>query len=105
MSTPAKSDNHANYFQAFVPGKSQKLTVAASSAKSAAFQDTTSIVRVFSQQDCWIRFGTNPTAAANDGDSTFHPGGTFDYYGVTAGDKLACILDSVGGDLHITEGL
>jgi hypothetical protein len=105
MSTPAKSDKHGNYFQAFVPGKSHKITVTGTSQQTSAFQSTTSIVRVFVEQDAWIRTGENPTAAANDGDAMFMPGGMFDYIGVNAGDKLAIIFDSVGGDAHITEGL
>lgn len=105
MSSTVKSEKHANYFQAIVPGVSQKLTFTGTSQQSAAFQDTTTIIRVFVTQDAWVVTGSNPTAAADDGSSMFLPGGTWEYIGVEPGDKIAVILDSVGGDMHITEGL
>ena len=93
----------AQGFQALIPGTCQRVSYTASAAQSAALGNTV-IVQLYSTTDCWIKFGSNPTAVANDGTSVFLPGGMVICYGVTAGHKVSAIRDSASGDLHIVEG-
>lgn len=65
-------------------------------------QASTTLVRIFATQDCFIKVGVNPTAIANS--SMFVPGGIIDFIGVQPGDKIAVIRSSSDGTLYLTEG-
>lgn len=118
MSTGAESEFNAPNFQAVKPGKSCYVNFTNTSAQSPAFEerpeadnadltiDNTTLIRLFSTQDCWINLGANPTAIAGStskGDSFFLPGGIVDFVGVEPGWKLAVIRDTADGRLHINE--
>lgn len=100
-STKAIANQHET-FEAIIPGTSQKLTTSGASAQSAAVSDKTTLVRLFATNDCYVKFGINPTALA-DGTCVFIPGGIVDFLGITPGDKIATIQFASGGFLFITE--
>ena len=85
------------------PGVSQKVSFTATSAQATTAVVST-IVYLLSTQACWVVFGTNPTAAANDGASFFLAANQWRPYAITVGHKIAVIRDATNGDLHITEG-
>ncbi len=66
----------------------QKVTIAGTSAQSAAFNANTTFVRVYAEGACSIAFGTNPTA-----DTTLKQmaAGQSEFFGVVGGHKLAVI--------------
>lgn len=102
-STKAQANQH-DTFETIIPGVSQALPFTGASAQSAALGLSTTILRVFSNQDCFIKVASNPTALA-DGTSTFIPGGIIDFIGVSPGSKVAVISNGTNGTLYITEGL
>lgn len=84
-------------------GTSQVLSVGAASAAvtngvSANIHD----VRVVSTTNCWVTFGTAPTASAAAG-SIYLPAGVVEYFHVSPGQKLAAIQDSGSGTLSLAE--
>lgn len=56
-------------------------------------------VRVWSDQDCWVAFGTSAVATANDMPMTAKLPEFFD---VTPGDRVSAIQQSTGGTLYVT---
>lgn len=58
------------------------------SAQSAAFQSTTTVIRVVADANCHIAVGTNPTATLND--MLLRANVEYDFY-VTAGTKIAAV--------------
>lgn len=99
MSTEAYSDKQG--FQAIFPGTNQTIVTSGSSQQSSAFASLTSIIRVYCTQDCYLAFGTDPTASSS---SLFLPSGTIEYFGVYGGTKVAVLQVSASGNLYITEG-
>ena len=91
----------ANFPCLMLGGASQKVTIGAASAQSATFSDSTTIIRIFTTTDCYIKVATNPTATTSD---MFIAGGIIEYFGIEKGHKIAVIQDASGGTLHITEG-
>lgn len=81
----------------------QQVTFSGTSAQSSAFAATTKKVSLVSSQDCYIKFGTNPTATAGAG-SFFLPAKVVVKFGVEPGEKVAAIQSSAGGILSIAEG-
>jgi len=101
-STPVRAGTqNNNTFQTLYPSSPQKLTVTSSSTQSAAFGESVSVVRLFSTKDCYVKFGSTPTATSSD---IFLPGGIIQFFGVVPGEKLAVIRDTADGVLHILEG-
>ena len=45
-------------------GTNQSVSIGTSSAQSAAFADTTKVVRLSANNNCFLTFGTNPTATS-----------------------------------------
>ena len=82
----------------------QKVSFTGTSAQSATFQEKVRTIVVYATEDCWIKVGVNPTAAADDGSSVFIPASNYRPFIVEDSHKVAVIQDSAGGDLHITEG-
>jgi hypothetical protein len=89
-------------FQVITPGTYQKVTTSGTSAQSSATQGTTTIVQLYADQDCYVAFGSNPTATTS---TMFLPLGQILYVGVTPGHKIAVIQSTTAGTLFITEGL
>lgn len=78
----------------------QSVSVGATSAQaSSAFPENTRAVRVVCTVDCFVEFGSNPTAAANT--STFLPAGTVEYFAVYGAQKVALIRLSGDGTAYV----
>jgi hypothetical protein len=83
--------NYTVTYQAVVtpPLASQKIAITASSVQSAAFNASTTIIRVHCDAVCSVQIGgTNPTATTS---SARLAAGQTEYFMVTPGDKLAVI--------------
>ena len=104
MTKPMNQDVNAVYNGILRPveGAQQKVAFTDISAQSAVFK--TDIVTLFATQNCWVRFGSNPTAAANDGNSVYLAAFFYHAFSCVPGEKLAVIRDSANGDLHIAGG-
>lgn len=98
------TEGHSSVFQTIFPGKHQRISFTASAQASNAFQASTNVVEIFATQNCWVRFGEDPTAAASDGDSIPIPGGLKLTYGVSGGQKISVIRDTTNGTIDIIEG-
>lgn len=122
MSTGAKSDNNAQYFQAVVPKRSQYIDFTGTSKQSlpvfseastgnsgsAAAVKGTTLVSLYCTEDCWVLAGTNPVAVNPGAELTitaskFVVAGIVDFIGVNPGDIIAVIRDAASGRLHIGE--
>ena len=94
-------------FQSIHQGVCQAVDFDGTSEQATAFQNQTTLIRVFATEDCFIQIGlasgVGPTAAANT--SMFIPGGIIDFVGVPPGGgyQLAVIQSSQSGILYITE--
>jgi len=75
----------------------QTVAIGAASAQSAAFNATTSIVRVVSDVACSVHFGTNPTATTA---KMMLTAGVAEYFYVPKGEsyKVAVIANSLGSE-------
>lgn len=73
------------------PSPLQQVVVGAGSVQSAAFADTTRLVRVHSDVVCRVAFGLNPTAAAT---SMRLAAGSTEFFGVIPGHKVAVITST-----------
>ena len=105
MSKAPFRESGDNSFQTIIPGTHQRVAYTGASSQSAALNANTSVVELFSTTDCWIKFGTNPVAVANDGTSIPLRAGLRVTYGVpTKSDKIAVIRDVDSGNLDIVEG-
>lgn len=96
-----RKGNFDAFFDIIKPGSSVKIAFTGTSQQSAALPDLAEVAQFFATQDCWVRMGANPTAAVNDGNSFFIPGGIICHYGVKSDDKIAAIMDSTAGSLHV----
>lgn len=92
-------DGSLNLLPAIVPGTCSKVAIGASNAQSGAI--TAAVVRLVSSTDCHVKFGANPTAAA-DGASMFLPANSPEYFQFSSGNKIGVIQDAVAGNLFIT---
>ena len=88
-------------FQSIIPGFSYTISFSAASATSPAVESDTDVVRVFSTEDCFLKFGSSPTATTSD---MFLPAGIVEYFGMNPGDKIAVIRSVNNGLLYVTEG-
>ena len=104
MSKPRSVDEIALWNGIITPIKlaQQKITVTGTAALSEAFK--TQVATIYASQDCWLTFGSSPTAAVNDGNSCFHPAGFIKAYRTEIGEKLSVIRDTTNGVLHIQGG-
>lgn len=57
------------------------------------------LVRVASNADCWIAFGSNPTAVVDTG--IFLPAGVVEVWRMNKGDKISAVQDAAGGTLSV----
>ena len=115
-----KVDQHGLNVQAARPALSQNIAYS-TSTQSAAFQagppmnsydpsgapqtqpNNTTHVRLCATTDCWVSFGSNPTAAVGGATSILLPGLIPEYFWVVRGEKLAVIQNSAAGTLNIAE--
>ena len=67
------------------------ITIAASSAQSAAFNGATRVVRLHTDAICSVLFGADPTATANHKRLAAN---STEYFGVEPGIKVAVITNS-----------
>lgn len=114
-----ESDVHGFEVQAGRPYTSQVVAYSSTTAPSAAFQNTdvagrymqdgtpvqgnkTQHIRLCATSDCWIAFGTAPTAVAG-APSMYLPANVPEYFWVNYGEKVAVIRNTADGNLCITE--
>jgi len=98
--TTSGSSQQSNAFQAGDPG----FTYNADGTVNTNVQSFTQHIRVVATTNCWISFGTNPTAATSGaGGSILIPAYTPEYFFVNKGEKLAVIQDAASGTLNIAE--
>ena len=76
------------------------VAVSGTSAQSAAF--ASSEIQIVATTNCWLKFGTNPTAVANTDANQYLPANTIWTIKWTPGDKVAAIQDSVAGYIVVT---
>jgi len=67
-------------------------------AESAAI--VANMVRVCSDADCFVEFGSAPVAAADT--STYLPAKTPEYFAIESGWKVSVVQVSAGGNLYVT---
>ena len=108
MSKAGHIDNQRQAFQAIVPGGSfTQISFTAVSQQSVAIPSTCSLVWLFATQDCWIKYGANPTAADSDGTSFLLRGGFYRPFSIVydgTEKKIAVIRDAVSGELDLHFG-
>lgn len=73
------------------------------SVQSSAFSDNPRrfVVMLQPDEDCYVLFGSSPTATSSNG--TRLPSGSITFWEVIAEEKVAAIKDSTAGTLNITE--
>jgi len=116
-----KSDQHGFEVQASRPALSQTLSIGAGSVQSAAFQtyptsgsytpagsqitspNNTLHIRLVATSDCWVSFGTNPTAAIAGVASILLPTGVPEYFWVFPGERVAVTQNVGAGSLNVAE--
>lgn len=76
------------------------VAVAGASAQSTAMH--TREIMLVSTTNCWISFGTNPTAVANTDANQYLPANVVWTIKWQPGDEVAVIQDSAGGYLVVT---
>lgn len=109
MSRLPKTTDTGQYhqgFQAIIPGVSHRGEFSETSIVCSDFQSSTTLVRIYSTEGCWIKFGSggSNTAVADDGISVYLPPLTYTYFGLLEGNtNLAVIRDEYNGVIHIVE--
>ena len=78
----------------------EKVSASGTSAQSAAFAASIYFVRIVSDEDCFIEFGSNPTSTTS---KIFLPSKDVEYFKVSPGEKVAVILASGTGNLHVSQ--
>lgn len=101
--THQATDNLNRPISSICPGVTQRLTVTAANAQSAAFGAGTAVVRIVSSVDAhyvgdWI-------AAAATTSHSFLPAGVVEYVNVPRGSKISILRASGDGFATMTEGL
>jgi hypothetical protein len=95
---PRDGDDHA--IQVLAPSSIANIAVTASSAQ-VTIPTGAQIVEIGASTDCWIVWGTNPTAANSTG--MFVPKGTVVYKVPDGATKIAAIQDSANGRISVTQ--
>ena len=97
-----RTESSGKGFQVMIPGTALKRTFNGTSAQSAAVGAGTTVVELRADEDCYFKFGADPTASAT---TNFLAADETRYYGIEPGWKIAVIQFSGAGTLYITEGL
>lgn len=85
-------------------GKTDYITVNATSAPSVAFDANTFDIRVVSTTNCHINIGDGtPTAVATDNNGMYLPSGVIEYFHVNPGQKLAVVRDTADGVISVAQ--
>ena len=100
-SRAALKNGNTNTFDTFYLGTAHTISLSGSSQQTSAFDSKTSLVTVFSTEDCFIQIGENPTASTS---TNFIPGDIQFVFATYGGWKIAAIQGSGGGTLYISEG-
>lgn len=86
----------------------QTVSLTTASAQSSAIgsanlgqPDLSTLVRLACDADCWLAFGTNPTASVGGANCVLLPAGSPEYVDLPAGYKVAGILAAGTGKLNI----
>lgn len=100
----AAADDNGHAVQALKQSTNKVVAISGTSAQSAAFGANTTVVRLATTTDCWVLFGSNPTAvAATNAGGSFMGAGSVEYWRVDPATKVAVIQDSAAGNLSVTE--
>lgn len=90
-----------NVFPIIRPANPQTLNFTGTASQSQTFQPQVTIGQLFATEDCFIKFGTNPTATSSD---IFIPAGFVLFYNIFGGEKLSVIQKDTAGTLYLLEG-
>jgi hypothetical protein len=86
---------------AYVPGTVQNFTTSGTSQASNAVASTSSIIRVTTNQDVFVSFGSSPTATTS---SMLMVAGSTEFISVEPGvTKVAVIQSTTSGIFSMTE--
>jgi len=80
----------------------QKKDYSSTSVQSSAFGASTHLVRLVATTNCYVAFGTDPTA---DTSSLLLIANVPEFFGVKPGEKVAVLRSASDGTLSIAEGL
>ena len=106
MSVTVKTKNNIGFFPTIYTGSSQLLALASTSTITTnPVGPNTEIVMLYSDTNCWVRFGSS--ALVNDGISFFMPSGIDRFMGIVPGQKVSAICASsfTSGNFYVTEGI
>jgi hypothetical protein len=105
-SIAARADGlQTDIFQVISPGISSVVTVGAVSSTLSMPTSGVTVLRLFATADCFVAFGSSPTAAVEGSGSLFLPAGIVEYFERKDGETLAVIAaNSATGKLYVTEG-
>jgi hypothetical protein len=83
----------------------QVVAVGATSAQSASLNSASVALSLCANTNCWVQFGSNPTAAAHTAPAFYLPAGTERRFCIdkNAVSKIAVIQDSAAGYLSLIE--
>jgi len=84
---------------AIYPSTTQTISVTGTSAATSNAVSS-DIIRVISTTDCFITFGTSPTATTSH---TFLVAYVAEYFRITPGEKVAAIRSAANGTVYVTE--
>lgn len=76
------------------------VAVSGTSAQSAALD--TAEIQLVSTTNCWLKFGTNPTAVASTDANQYLPANLIFVIKWAPGEKVAVIQDTTAGYLTVT---
>jgi hypothetical protein len=79
----------------------EKISFTNANVQGSAVPAGVSVARLVASKDCFVSYGSNPTAANT---KMFLPAGVIEYFGVDPGKKFAAIRDTANGTLYISYG-
>ena len=88
-------------FPAIRLGVVQRITTSGTSQQSSAMIAGTTIFRINCDQDVYVAVGQNPTATSS---SFILPSGTFEYFQIGAGEKIAVLQVTASGTCQLVQG-
>ena len=122
MSTGARSEQNAEYFQAIVPKRSWYINFTGTAMQGPAFYSATdpaapnslqltgtTVISLIATEDCYVLIGANPVVVAPTQSGVavngfFLPAGIQEYIGVVPGQLLSVISIGTSGTLYVNEG-